>query len=163
MLYKSINGIFSLVFFVLSLWSQLYFIHEHFSVWTRNTSRVSCAPKPGMATAVDPIDQIIISVVIAHVKWQGTWTRNRGERWLKGAEESQGNQLGSCFCPLGGGQRGWRRGGAQKMKLTQFWWIGCWEKKGVYPSWGVPFLGWGGCGEKGFVRWSVCDREQKPV
>lgn len=92
MSYKIIE-IFSFVFFVLSLWSQLYFIHAHFSVWT---SRVSFAPKPGTATTVDPINQIIISVVIAHVKWQGTGTRNRGKRWLKGAEESQGNQLRSC-------------------------------------------------------------------
>lgn len=107
--------------------SFLYSVFEVSCILYMNTSQFELAvfhvlqSLAGTATAVDPIDQIIISVVIAHVKWQGTWTRNRGKRWLKGAKESQGNQLGSCFCPLGGGQRGWRRGGAQKMELTRFW------------------------------------------
>lgn len=146
MAYKIINEIFSFVFSVLSLWSQLYFIHEHFSVWT---SRVSCAPKPGTATAVDPIDQIIISVVIAHMRWQGTWTRNRGKQWLKGAEESQGNQLGSCSVLWVVGRAAGEGEVLRRWSWHDFGELDVEKKKGVYPSWGVPFLGWGGGGEKG--------------
>ena len=157
MSYKIINEVFSLLF-VLSLWSRLYFIHEHFCVWT---SRVPCAPEPGTAAAVAHRAGYHPCPHCSH-RGAGTRTRNRGKRWLKGAEEPQGHKLGSCFCPLGGGQRSWRRGGARKMKLTQFWWIGCWGKEESTPA-GCAFSGRGGCGDKGFVRWSVCDREQKPV
>lgn len=60
--------------------------------------------KPYMATTVDRIDQMITTVIIAHVEWQRTLNRNASKRWLKGPEEMQGDEVGSCFCPPGGGR-----------------------------------------------------------
>lgn len=63
---------------------------------------------------------VIIIVIIAHMEWQGTLTRNLSKQWLEGPEEMQGDELGSCFCPPGGGRRRWKMRDTQEVELATF-------------------------------------------
>ena len=86
MSYKIINEVFH--FF-------LYSVFEVSCILYMSTSQFELAmfhvlQKPGTAATVGPTEQIISSVFIAHMEGQGTWTRNRGKRWLTGQWRCRG-------------------------------------------------------------------------